>query len=388
VPSPLTLSFIQIAAVSLGALPMFWLSRRRTGSERLAGLLALTYLVYPWIAWTAVDAFHPVTIAIPLFLFAFWFLETERWIPFAMCVVLAAATGELMGVVVAGLGIWYALARRRRLVGLVVAAGGIGWTLLALLVVVPRFARAESAYYGIFEHVGGSPWGVLRTALTDPGAILATITESRDFLYLFLVAAPLAGLFLLAPGVAAIALPQLGVNLLAVVDATTDPHAHYVAGVLPFLFIALVLGVARLSPQGRARAAVFALALSLAASVILGPWPGALGGTPSWYRPDAAPELTSALRSALDLIPESAPVSSTNKLGSHLAARRYAYIAPVIGRSEWIVVDSSDAWIPQQVGGYQDPDRLRAFIARLDHDPAWRNVFDEHGVLVYRKVAT
>ena len=54
-------------------------------------------------------------------------------------------------------------------------------------------------------------------------------------LYVFLLAAPLGGLFVLAPGLAAVALPQLAANLLADWSSSTDPRAHYVAGVVPFL---------------------------------------------------------------------------------------------------------------------------------------------------------
>ena len=66
-PSPLALAFAQIAVVSLGALPVFWLGRRHLGSERVAGLLALAYLAYPWVATSAVAAIHPVTFAITFF---------------------------------------------------------------------------------------------------------------------------------------------------------------------------------------------------------------------------------------------------------------------------------------------------------------------------------
>ena len=38
VPSPLTLAGLQILAVALGALPVFWLGRRHTGSDRTAAL--------------------------------------------------------------------------------------------------------------------------------------------------------------------------------------------------------------------------------------------------------------------------------------------------------------------------------------------------------------
>ena len=63
-PSPLALAFAQIAFVSLGALPVFWLGRRHLGSEAAAGLLAIAYLAYPWTATSAGAAIHPVTFAI------------------------------------------------------------------------------------------------------------------------------------------------------------------------------------------------------------------------------------------------------------------------------------------------------------------------------------
>ena len=80
-PSPLALALAQIVAVSLGALPVFWLGRRHLGSERVAGVLALAYLAYPWVLTSAVGAIHPVTFAIPLLLFCVWFLDTDRLRP-------------------------------------------------------------------------------------------------------------------------------------------------------------------------------------------------------------------------------------------------------------------------------------------------------------------
>ena len=92
-----------------------------SGSERLAALLALAYLAYPWLSWNAVDAIHPVTLAIPLFLYCVYFLDGERLWAAAPFAVLALATGELMGISLAALGVWYGLARRRRWAGLAIA---------------------------------------------------------------------------------------------------------------------------------------------------------------------------------------------------------------------------------------------------------------------------
>src|SRR5262245_48579630 len=102
-PSPLTLVAVQVVAIASGALPVFWLARKHLASEAAAGLLALAYLAYPWTAWAAVDVFHPVSLVLPLLLYAVWFLDGDRLLPFAVCAVLAAASGELIGVTIAAL---------------------------------------------------------------------------------------------------------------------------------------------------------------------------------------------------------------------------------------------------------------------------------------------
>ena len=86
----------------------------RSGTPRL---LALAYLAYPWMAWVAMDGFHPLTLAIPLLLFGIWFLDSDRLLPFASVRVAAATCGELVGVWIAALGLWYAFARGRRRCG-------------------------------------------------------------------------------------------------------------------------------------------------------------------------------------------------------------------------------------------------------------------------------
>jgi uncharacterized membrane protein len=389
-PTPLLLVAVQIAAVASGALPVFWLARRHTGSERVAGVLALAYLAYPWIAWTAVDAFHPVTIAIPFLLLCIWFLDTDRLVPFAACAVTVMSTGELMGVAIAALGIWYALAHCRRRVGALIAAGGAVWTFVALYVIVPSFYGGSSRFYGFYEHVGGSPFGILRTAVTDPLAIVSSVTSGHDALYVALLAVPLGGIFVLAPGLAAAAIPQLAANLLADWSSTTDPHAHYVAGILPFLFGAAAIGLGRLSETGRLRTAILALTLSLASSLVVGPWPGALGGQPDFYRLDQPSERVDAVREAVSFVPPDAPVSSTNRIGSHLSARRYIYSVPVLGHAQWVVLDMSDSWMPnsERGGGAVDPGRLRRLQRSLAGSREWETVFARSGVFVFRKVHT
>jgi uncharacterized membrane protein len=384
-PSPLTVAFVQIAAAALGSLPVFWLARRHLGSERAAAFLALAYLAYPWLCWTAVEAMHPVSFATPLLLYCVWFLDSRRPVPFAIVAVLALASGELIGLTLASLGLWYAVARGQRLAGMVIAGVGLGWTAVALEVVVPSFGGESSPYYGLYESVGGSPTGLVSTVFTDPVAVVSAFGWSW-VTYVLLLGAPLAGSFLLAPGMAAVALPQLAVNGLADLHTASDPRYHYIAAVVPILFAASVLGLARLSTPRRTHMAGAVLVLCVATSVLFGPWPHSPFAADGRFRPVLSPRHVDALRDAVALVPSDAPVSSTNGLGSHLSARRYVYSAPVLGRSSWVVVDRSDPWVPAAADGRLQPETLQAMVSRLKRSPSWSKVLDRDGVLVFRRV--
>jgi uncharacterized membrane protein len=385
--SPLVLAFAQIAFVSLGALPVFWLGRRHLGSERNAGALALAYLAYPWTATSAVGAIHPVTFAIPMLLFCVWLLETDRLVPFAGLAVLVMSTGELMGLPIAGLGVWYALARKRRWAGGLIALAGAAWTFVAVYLVVPAFAGESSIYYGFYDEIGGSPLGVVRTAFTDPGAIGGALLEVHDVVYLVWLGVPLLGLFLLSPGLAAVALPQLLANGLSDFRSMTDPRYHSVAAVIPFLIAATVLGIARMRPARQVPALAAILFTSALLALVVGPWARTVGQKPLGGRESVPPARMDALAAAVALVPRDAPVSASNGPGAHLSARRYVYSVPNLGAAEWIVVDLGDPWVVSADSPIltNHPEIVRAFARRVDRDPSWRKVFEREGVLVFRR---
>ena len=168
-PGPELLLFVQAAALAAGIYPAVRLALKHTDSALVAGLLGAWYLAFPWIVWNAFDEFHPVTLAIPLLLYAIWFLDEHRISIFAVFAGLAIITGELIGLTVAGLGLWYAIRYRRFRVGGAIALVGTAWTVVAVAVIVPAFSEGEaSRYYDRFESVGGSPTGLLKTLFTDP----------------------------------------------------------------------------------------------------------------------------------------------------------------------------------------------------------------------------
>ena len=389
-PSPLSLAYVQIAAVALGALPVFWLARRHLGSEKLACLLALAYLAYPWVAWSAESAIHPVTLAIPLFLYAIWFLDSDRLWAFGPFAVLAALTGEVMGLSVAALGLWYALARGRRRAGLAIFVLALCWSVFAVYVVVHAFSGGSSVYYGFYDQIGGSPAGILRTAFTDPGAIASTLLAGHVIAFVLWLAVPLAGLFLLSPWLAAVALPAFFVAGLSDFRSMTDPRYHEIAGLVPFLVAATVLGIGRIRPGRKGFAAVVVLVLSVELGLVVGPWARVVGKAPFGTFHSTGPgRSVAALTEAVSLVPPDAPVSASNDAGAHLSARRYYYAVPVVGRATWMVVDTRDPWVTSRDSPIltRHPERVRALVRRTENDPGWRKVFERDGVLVFRKTS-
>lgn len=392
-PSPLTIAAVQIVACALGALPVFWLGRRHLESETSAGILTLAYLAYPWLAWAALDAMHPVTLAIPLLLFALWFLDGDRLWAFGAVAGLACLTGELVGVTVAGLGLWYALARGKRS-GFVIALAGSTWTAVCVYFIVPTVSGGHSMFYGLFTEVGGSPQGVLKTLVTDPATIAGALhSHGYPVMLLFLIL-PIAGLCVLSPGLATVALPQLLVNGLSSQFSATDPRIHHVSLCIPFLFGALVLGIARLPMRLRVGASVVALAASLGASLLMSPWTyRADSHSPYSWRHPSVRHLT-ALRAAIALVPDGAAVSATNRAGGHLSARRRMYSVPIVGSADWVVIDTRDPWVPfpspgssRTTWGTFDPMRVDRLVMTLAGSPQWRTVLrNTDGVYVFKRV--
>jgi uncharacterized membrane protein len=347
-PDPELLLVVQAGAVASGALPLFWLARKHVGSDRAAAALAVAYLLSPPVQWLTVSDFHPVALACPLLLFAWWHLDAGRLWAFALFAAAAIATKEHVGLAVAALGVWYAVRHRRPRVGAAIAAIAGAAALVAALVVVPQFApTGVSAFESRYE----SP-----------------SLDRRDLSYLASLMLPLGLLPVTGPLALLVALPELGLNVFSSTVTQTSVRTHYAATAAPALLAATVFGVARLG----ARFAYIAASAALAGTVMLGP----LGRVP--IRADSH---DAAARRGLTLVPGGAPVSATNSLGAQLSERRRIFSFPVLREAEWVVVDERRLTFFDSLG----PGRARPHLDALHHDPNWKRVFAEDGILVFRR---
>ena len=133
------------------------------------------------------------------------------------------------------------------------------------------------------------------------------------------------------------AAPQLAFVLLSARVGDIAPGSQNVLAIIPFVFAGAVYALSR-NPTSRWRPE-HVLVASLGCCLFMGPL------NPVLF-PSVSLRHVAAERRAVALVPRTAAVSVTNHLGSHLAARRFLYVFPVIGRATWIVVDKQDQDLP------------------------------------------
>src|SRR5207249_8645911 len=84
---------------------------------------------------------------------------------------------------------------------------------------------------------------------------------------------------------------------------------------------------------------------------------------------------------ALRLIPSGTVVSATNSLGGHLSARRRVLSFPFIQDATWIAADETSPGYADRYARIPTVTQLTA----LRRNPEWQLVFEEDGILVFRR---
>ncbi len=398
-PSPTMLLVLQAAIVATGAWPAYRLGTRVLRDPRAGGLLAGAYLLYPALGFLVLNEFHPVALATPLLLWAFLCVEEGRWLWAAPFLVLAAACKETVPLVIALMGLYFAL-RKRSLWPLVLTVLAGAYFVVAVWVIIPHFNGDQSAFIARYGEYGSGATEVVKHALADPVQTAADLTSASNLTYWLHLLWPFGFAALLSPLTALIAAPEYLLNALSSVGFQRRIEFHYTALEIPFLFAAAVLGLARLwrwlgGGLGRKEAAMRgqlvsreALALlvllcALAGNFFLGPLPFSLPGAAFDGHDYAKTSHDLVLDQAVALIPAEATVSVNNNVGAQLAARRVSYVFPYFAAADWVVVDTRHPW-------FYDRENRRLHeqaLGRLVLDRSFQNVFAQDGVYVFKRVA-
>jgi uncharacterized membrane protein len=401
---PVFLYLVETVWMALGAVPLYLLARDRLDSGWLAVAVAGCYLLYPSLEWINWWHFHPDALVITPLLFAWWLATgstgrppwrspgppRRRWGWFAAAVAVALACKEDAALAVVMLGLVLAAMGERR-AGLLTAAAGAGWFLLATRVVIPAAGGGDGPFYQeLFPGFGNSLGEIVWNMVVHPSRLLELAARQDRLAYYWHVLAPVALLPLAAPLVLLISLPQTVVNVASGHALTHDYRFHYTAIVLAGVFLATVEGMA-LAARGRTARRVLVgvlVATSVVAHLAWSPSPlGRQFNDGIWA---VAEPRHATVRAALRLVPPDAGVSASYNLIPHLTHRTYAYEYP----NPWVVTNwgahGENPPDPATVDYLVVDERLlgsqRPLYERLvGPQGGYRKVFASDGIVVARR---
>jgi uncharacterized membrane protein len=397
-PSPVMLLTAQAAIVATGAWPAYRLGARATRDPGAGALLAGAYLLYPALGFLVLNEFHPVALATPLLLWAFLYMDEDRWVRAAIFLVLAAACKETVPLVIAFMGAYFAL-RKRSLWPLVVTVLGIAWFAVAVWGVIPHYSGDQSTFISRYGDYGDGAGAVAKHALLHPGQTVSDLFSASNLRYWLALLWPFGFTSLLSPLTTLIALPEYGLNALSATVFQRRIEFHYTALEIPFLYAAAVFGVMRLwrwlgggfrkaeklmkgQRVQRFTLALLVLLCALAGNYFIGPLPFSLPGAAYDGADYARTSHDVALDEAVAMIPQDAVVSVNNNAGAQLAARRIAYIFPYFAKADWVIVDQKHPFFYDK-----EDERMHSLaLGRLVLDTNFRSVYAKDGVYVFKRI--
>lgn len=361
-PDPRLLLVVQAAALAAGAWPLALLARRRLlpywpRVARLAALLlALVYLTYPALGFINRFEFHEEVLAVPLLLAAFWWFDNGRtgWMSIALALTLLVKEDAGLTVAMFGMWVWWrSRGEPRARLGLLWAAAGTAWSLVALFMVIPALRGGASDTLTRYAWLGD--------AWAQPARLVQHLLDPLRGWMLVKFLLPVGFVALLSPAVL-VALPALLINWLASNLYQATPYFHYATLLLAGIFAGTVYGLERLAAR-RLRPAAVLLWLAACALLAIGFdqfWQTPTGQV-NWENGSLARQIDpAAFHAVAAKLPADAAVATTEAYAAHLANRQGLFllhdphILQVADRVDWVLVDLNDTRYgarPRQVYG-------------------------------------
>jgi uncharacterized membrane protein len=395
-PHPFTLLFLQSLALGMGAYPLYLIAKSALG-HKWALVISVMYLTYPCVSFVNLYEFHPVAFSTIFLLFMLYYFERNRFGMYLLFMFLAMSCQENIPLVIAAMGI-YSLLRRRKLrwIFVPILSGAIYFS-LCVSVLMPYFNNNTMNFLGLYSHLGGSYGEIILGIIKNPIGILKLMFTRHKIAYLNKLFAPVLYIPLLSPVSLFPLLPLFFQHLLSNRVQETFIHYHYTAEMIPFIFLGLVYGAKNILSLGwlRERQRMFAGFLFLFACVCslhLGPYIRLMREAPLVLERDYADIQKERF---LRKVPADAAVVSTFEFLAHLVNRRrlYSFHPAYTGTytfssksyylpedTEFALVDFKDRtfWVDYK------PDRYKNILQALDPNQ-WGVCDVEDTIVLFQK---
>lgn len=326
--------------VALAAWPIFLVARKILDSSPRALLIAILYLINPFVFNGVLHDFHEIDIAPLCLATMLWaVVERKRNLLLLLSIVLVCIK-EHYGLSVAGFGMLWAWQWKEPKFGLSLSLLGIAVLCIVLFAVMPHYnPQGVAAMLNNASSVDRFSWISSKEGIAAhlpafaTGALLYGLALLVPFLLL-----PLAGFMWLLPAMA-----DVGANILSQDAMMRSSLSYHSIAIIPVVAIACCHAFRRFIPQGKSGDVMLALVVASGCfSLLFSNLPTQMIGMNSWEL--SAPKLAydtedaEAIAAINQLITIDASVSAQANILPHLAARFEAVPYPFIGNANYIVL--------------------------------------------------
>ncbi|MCA9005247.1 MAG: DUF2079 domain-containing protein [Planctomycetaceae bacterium] len=430
-PSHLTMELCETVALAAGAIPLYRMTVRHSGSTTAGKAMVAAYLCYFPLQFLdiAIDlkTFRPISFGVPILLFALEALELKRWKTAAILLLLSLTAKEDFAIILGPLGLWIAWQQwcdRKQLPeeskqsllrtigpGIGVSVFAVVYLLFVVKYAIPWFRSGEQVHYvGYFSRFGSTLSEVIKNILFNPGMLLGELFRPDTLIYFLALVVPLGLLPLLSPSRILVALPLF--SLLCLNEIAHDPRHHFHAPIVPVLCWAAACATGNIpkllerrasrfkisSASGQNFAIHFLWSSSLATAIFFSLSPLGLvfwdsGSTWYWKQLYVPGERATQFPKVLAQIPPESRVASTDFVHprfthfdrsydySNYLRKVNEYQAGVPADTDYIVIDTqhpySEIKTPDQIPEYHDhpehwellPDQTNGYFIILMRKP-------------------
>ena len=239
------LFLVQAGSLSLGALPLWYLSRATELRISQCNTIALAYLLYPAIFNVNLFDFHPEVIAVPAIFGAILAVKLDRFWWYVTALVVILSCKAVLSFTLVGMGLWLLVSSKYRYKYAISALIlGCGWLAIATQVIIPTFSGAEAAAVDRYSYLGDSTLDIAKNLLFKPHLALGRVFSLDTLGYLVLLFIPIWW-GLSPPHLMPIigALPILAINILSASPAQRNLVHHYSLPIVPWLFVMVIMAI-------------------------------------------------------------------------------------------------------------------------------------------------
>ncbi len=396
-PSPMYLMTLGPLVLHLGALPVYWFVRRRTGSITVAWLCGLAWLFLPSLSrlvYSNTYGFAWLYCSVPVLCFLLGAALLRHWKVCWILVAVLLLSRETNTAVTLGFGAYLAFFSQRRKAGIVIAAVSVGYALLSALVIIPYFASTGSyERLSLFGELGGSFGDLALSIFTKPELFFGRLLRAPSLELLLLLLSTMCLMPLRGWKLALAALPAVLIHFLMEDPDWLSIKFWHHAMVVPFLFFAALGTMAKTEPSppnsnaGGTMSPKFrndrnvGLALALLISAAWGHFFFGFSPLSKSYElyardtflqnPDPRLAFVDRLRRE---IPRDRTILATERIAAHFTDYKRLYTGRRIRPADFVIIDRSDGWDTSRL-----PDRWTEFQS----DPHYNLYTEFNTIIVY-----